>query len=481
MQTPAAPVVLKKFLQLPYEELEAMNLEAAQAAASLPAAELEKKHRAYLQKEKRLKAVTLCFSDNEGRFHMLDYDKQFFLRAADNLTFDGSSIRGFSAQKESDLRLGIDWGSVFWLPSDVFGPGKVIIFSTVLNRDKTLYESDFRARLAGLAREMKKSRGLSAELAAEVEGFVVNGLNAEQNYDQTRGFDLISTGGYYHSLPLDRLKMFIDAAAEAQRAMGFRNEKDHPEVAPSQFELNFSHADVVRACDMIQLYKLVCRQVAANMGMTATFLPKPVAGVNGSGMHLNISFFKDGRNIFHDKKGEDGLSSAAWDAVSRLLNHAQELSLMLNPSVNAYRRLDPHFEAPNQIKVSSVDRGSMIRIPAGNERSARLEIRSVGPDANPYLAAYALLHTMLKGEPLTKDESKRDRVRYLPGNIYDAIRIFRGSDFIKAAMGAASHEKYLGHKQAAADRSPKELGTIVKSAEVLFHHEVTNQMLWHKF
>ena len=149
MQTPAAPVVLKKFLQLPYEELEALNLEAAQAAASLPAAELEKKHRAYLLKEKRLKAVTLCFSDIEGRFHMLDYDKQFFLRAADNLTFDGSSIRGFSAQKESDLRLGIDWGSVFWLPSDVFGPGKVIIFSTVLNRDKTLYESaspDWRAK-----------------------------------------------------------------------------------------------------------------------------------------------------------------------------------------------------------------------------------------------------------------------------------------------------------------------------------------------
>lgn len=478
---PANGVILKNFLEIPYDELEAMNLEAGEESESLSPAELESKYRAYLQKEKRIKAVTLCFSDIEGRFHMLDYDKQYFLNAGGNLTFDGSSIRGFSAQKESDLRLGIDWGSIFWLPSDVFGPGKVILFATVLNRDKSLYESDFRAHLAELAKELKKTRGITANVAGEVEGFIVNGLNAEQSYDKVTGFSLISTGGYFHSLPLDRLKIFIDTAAEAQRAMGFRNEKDHPEVAPSQFELNFSYANAVRACDMIQLYKLVCRQVAANMGMTATFLPKPISGVNGSGMHLNLSFFKGGKNIFHDKKGEDGLSSAAWDAISRILNHAQELSLILNSSVNAYRRLDPRFEAPNQIKVSSVDRGAMIRIPAGNENSARIELRSVGPDANPYLAIYALLRAAVGGKPLTKDESKRDRVRFLPGNIHDAIRIFRGSEFIRTVMGAASHEKYVSHKQAAADRSPKELGSIVKSAEVLFHHEVTNQMLWHKF
>jgi len=475
------PVALKNFLEIPYDELESMNLGAAEAAENMPAARLEKKYRAYLQKEKRLKAVTLCFTDIEGRFHMLDYDKQFFLRAADNLTFDGSSIRGFSAQKESDLRLGIDWGSIFWLPSDVFGPGKIILFATVLNRDKTPYESDFRARLSAMAAELKRERGLSAAIAAEVEGFLVNGLNAEQAYNKETGFSLISTGGYFHSLPLDRLKMFIDTAAEAQRAMGFKNEKDHPEVAPSQFEMNFSYAGVVRACDMVQLYKLVCRQVAANMGMTATFLPKPISGVNGSGMHINISFFRNGKNIFYDKKGEDGLSATAWDFISRILNHAQELSLILNSSVNAYRRLDPHFEAPNQIKVSSVDRGAMIRIPAGNETSARIEVRSVGPDANPYLSIYALLGAGLGGKPLTKDESKRDRVRFLPGNIYDAIRLFRGSDFVRELMGGASHEKYVSHKQAAADRSPKELGAIVKSSEVLFHHDVTNQMLWHKF
>lgn len=472
---------LKNFLEIPYDELEAMNLEAADNAETLSQSELAAKYRAYLKKEKFLKAVTLCFSDIEGRFHMLDYDKQFFLRDSDNLTFDGSSIRGFSEQRESDLRLGVDWSSIFWLPADVFGPGKVIFFATVLNRDKTPYESDFRARLAALAAELKAKQGITAHMAAEVEGFLVNGVNAEQTYRKEVGFNLISTGGYFHSLPLDLLKKFIDAAAEAQRAMGFRNEKDHPEVAPSQFELNFSHATVVRACDMIQLYKLLCRQVAASMGMTATFLPKPIAGVNGSGMHLNLSLMKNGKNLYYGKTGEDGLSPLAWDAIARILNHGPELSLVLNASVNAYRRLDPHFEAPNQIKVSSVDRGAMIRIPAGNENSARIEIRSVGPDANPYLALYALLKTALDGKPLTKDETKRDRVRYLPGNIYDAIRIFRASEFMKSILGAAPHEKYAAFKQAAADRSPKELGTIVKSSEVLFHHEVTDQMLWHKF
>ncbi len=123
--------------------------------------------------------------------------------------------------------------------------------------------------------------------------------------------------------------------------MGFKNEKDHPEVAPSQFEMNFSYAEVVRAADNVQLYKLICRQVARNMGLTATFLPKPFTGINGSGMHTNFSLSKNGKNIFHDAKGKEGLSKAAWDIVLRLLNHAPEICLVLNSSVNSYRRLDP--------------------------------------------------------------------------------------------------------------------------------------------
>lgn len=475
------PAGLKNFLELPYDVLEEMNTKARERAEKESPEKLEKEYRAYLEKEKRVKAVTLCFSDIEGRFHMLDYDKRFLLDSAENLTFDGSSIRGFSALHESDLRLGVDWTSIRFLPSDVFGPGKIVMFANVLNRDRSPYESDFRGRLKAYAEGLKKKHGIVAHAATEIEGFVVDGVNAEHHYREEDEFRLIASGGYYHSLPMDRLKIFIDASAEAQRAMAFQNEKDHPEVAPSQFELNFSYTDVLRACDQIQLYKLICRQVAANMGMTATFLPKPKANINGSGMHLNLSFAKLGKNIFYEKNGEDGLSILAWDVISKILNHAPELSLILNSSVNAYRRLDPHFEAPNQIKVSSVDRGSMIRIPAGNEKTARIEIRSVAPDANPYLVLFAILKTAYDGEMLKKDENKRERLRYLPGNINDAIKLFKGSDFITRILGETCKEKYVAYKQSVADRSPKELGKVVKKSEVVYHHEVTNQMLWNMF
>jgi glutamine synthetase len=248
--------------------------------------------------------------------------------------------------------LQIDWTSLFWLPADIFGPGKVIMFANVLNREGSQYESDFRGLLQQYLKELKQKEGWTAYASAEVEGIVVEGLNAEQRFDERTGFQLISTGGYFHSLPGDPLRQFIDASAEVQRAMGFKNEKDHPEVAPSQFEMNFSYTEALRTADFVQLYKLICRQVAQKMGMTATFLPKPLMGINGSGMHTNVSLAKNGKNAFYERNGEEHLSLLAWDFISRILNHAPEMCLVLNASVNAYRRLDPHFEAPNQIKVS---------------------------------------------------------------------------------------------------------------------------------
>ena len=474
-------VPLKDFLEIPYVQLEEMNLAAGEKAETATQAELEKEYTAYLRKEKRIKAVTLCFTDIEGTLHMLDYDKKYLLDSLSNLTFDGSSVKGFTPQHESDLRLEIDWSSIRHLPSDIFGPGKIIFFASVLDKNRKPYHADFRGRLRQLADELKNKHGYTACAAAEIEGFIVDGLNAEQNFDQAKGFSLISQGGYYHSLPMDRLRVFIDNAAEAQRAMGFKNEKDHPEVAPSQFEMNFSYAEVVRAADTIQLYKLVCRQVARNLGMTATFLPKPFVGINGSGMHTNFSIVKNGKNIFFDSKGQDGMSKLAWDFISRLLNHAPEICLILNPSVNSYRRLDPHYEAPNQIKVSAVDRGSMIRIPMGNEKSARIELRSVAPDANPYLVLFTMLKVGLGGDPLVKDEAKRDRVRFLPDNMYDALSLFKSSKFMAEILGEEGKDKFAQFKQAAAERSPKSLGTTIKSSEVWYHHEITNQFLWNNF
>jgi glutamine synthetase len=472
---------LRNFLAIPYDELEEMNLKAKeQRLKRVSPGKIQEDRLKYLTDEKRIKALTVLFSDLEGRLHMLDYDKKFLLKSFDNLTFDGSSIRGFTAQRESDLRLGIDWSAFYWGPADVFGPGKVLVFGNVIDKGGEPYAADIRGILKTFADELHAKKGYTLNAANEIEGFIFQGKDAERTYNQTGKFEYVNTGGYYHSLPGDPLREFIDTSAEVQRAMGFQNEKDHPEVAPSQFEINYSYGEVVAAADQIQLYKLICRQVATNMGLTASFLPKPVVGVNGSGMHTNVSISKGGKNLFWDPKGEEKLSKFGWEFLDRILTHGNDICLMLNASVNAYRRLDPHFEAPNQLKASAVDRGSMIRIPIGNEKSMRVEVRSVSPDANPYMVMYSIFKTGLDGET-AKIKNLRQAERYLPDNIYDAIDNFRKAKWTSEILGEDVKGRYADLKQASADRCPRLLGTFVKAQEVQYHHDVYNQFLWNLF
>src|SRR5450432_2193787 len=469
---------LRDFLEITYEELEALNLEAKEKRLNRTSPDsLREERLKYLSGEKRIKAVTVCFSDLEGRMHMLDYDKKFLIKSVDNLTFDGSSIRGFSQQAESDLRLAIDWSAFYWLPADYFGPGKVLAFGEVLERDGMPYSADMRSVLKHYAAELFARDGTVCNAANEIEGFLFAGRSAEQHFVETGQLDYVTTGGYYHSLPGDPLRSFIDTAAEIQRALGFANEKDHPEVAPSQFEINYSYTEVGIAADQVMLYKLICRQVAHQQGMTASFLPKPITGVNGSGMHTNISVSRGKTNVFYDASGKEGISKFAWSFINRILTNALDICLILNPSVNAYRRLDPHFEAPNQIKASAIDRGSMVRIPIGNEKSARVEVRSIAPDANPYLTLYALLKTGLEAT----EADKIDPDAILPDNIYDAISHFQNSSYTADILTADVQEKYAGLKMISADRCPRLLGTKIKQAEFQFHHEVYSQHLWNQF
>jgi glutamine synthetase len=472
---------LREFLALPYGELEELNLKAKEQRKNRVAPhKIQEERLKYLTDEKRIKAVTVLFSDLEGRLHMLDYDKKFLMKSWDNLTFDGSSIRGFTAQRESDLRLAMDWGAFYWAPADVFGSGKVLVFGQVIDKDGSSYSADIRGVLKGYADELHKREGYTLNAANEIEGFLFNGKDAESRYNETGKFEYVNTGGYYHSLPGDPLRTFIDTCAEVQRAMGFQNEKDHPEVAPSQFEINYGYGEVVAAADQIQLYKLICRQVATRIGLTASFLPKPVVGVNGSGMHTNVSVSKGSKNMFWDPKGDEKLSKFGWAFLDRILTHGNDLCLLLNASVNAYRRLDPHFEAPNQIKASPVDRGSMIRIPIGNEKSMRVEVRSVSPDASPYMVMLSIFKTGLDGET-AKIKNLRQAERYLPDNIYSALQDFRKAEWTTKLLGEDVKNRYAELKQASADRCPRLLGTFVKTPEVQYHHEVYNQFLWNLF
>src|SRR6202051_4317733 len=208
---------LRNFLALTYDELEELNLKAKdQRNKRVAAHQVQEDRLKYLSDEKRIKAITVLFSDLEGRLHMLDYDKKFLVKSWDNLTFDGSSIRGFTAQRESDLRLGIDWASFYWGPADVFGSGKVLVFGEVIDKDGSPYSADIRGVLKGYAAELHKKQGYTLNAANEIEGFLFKGENAERHYHETGKFEYVNTGGYYHSLPGDPLRSFIDTPAEGQ-------------------------------------------------------------------------------------------------------------------------------------------------------------------------------------------------------------------------------------------------------------------------
>src|SRR5438270_3306717 len=234
---------LRNFLALSYDELEQLNLSAKEQRKNRVAThKIQEERIKYLTDEKRIKAVTVLFSDLEGRLHMLDYDKKFLINSWDNLTFDGSSIRGFTAQRESDLRLSMDWGSFYWAPADVFGSGKVLVFGEVIDKDGSPYSADIRGRLKSFAGEMHQKEGYTLNAANEIEGFLFQGSDAERRYNETGKFDYVNTGGYYHSLPGDPLRTFIDSTAEVQRAMGFQNENAQPVAAPSQREIQHRYA-----------------------------------------------------------------------------------------------------------------------------------------------------------------------------------------------------------------------------------------------
>src|SRR4051794_22409790 len=216
---------LQNRLSLPYAELEELNLKAKeQRRKRVSTGQIQEERLKYLTDNSGVKAVTLLFSDLEGRLHMLDYDKKFLVKSWDNLTFDGSSIRGFTAQRESDLRLGIDWSAFYWGPADVFGPGKILVFGEVIDKGGEPYAADIRSVLKTFSGGLHKKNGYTLNAANEIEGFLFEGADAERNYHETGKFEYVNTGGYYHSLPGDPLRTFIDTTAEVQRAMGFQNE-----------------------------------------------------------------------------------------------------------------------------------------------------------------------------------------------------------------------------------------------------------------
>ena len=267
--------------------------------------------------------------------------------------------------------------------------------------------------------------------------------------------------------------------------MGFQNEKDHPEVAPSQFEMNFSYAEANIAADQVQLYKLLARQVAAQMGLTASFLPKPVAGVNGNGMHTNLSLSSKGREPVL-REGRQGGPRAPWPGTSsqRILTNAQELCLILNPSVNAYRRLDPHFEAPNQIKVSRHRPRLHDPHPPGQRASRRAWKCARWPRTpTPTCNLYGILRTGLEGPAGETEDSHQAPPHPLPARQHPGrhpplqeLQVPGGRSWARTCTPSTPSSS-----SSRPSAAPRPWARMVKACEIQFHHEVTNQYLWSQF
>ncbi|MFT8328881.1 MAG: type I glutamate--ammonia ligase [Oenococcus oeni] len=330
----------------------------------------------------------------------------------DNLLFDGSSIDGFVRIEESDMYLYPDLDTFRILPDSMTGEhdGKVaMIVANVYTSDRLPFEGDPRNNLIRVLAEMRKDGFSDFNVGTEPEFFLF-----KLGEDGKPTMKLNDNGGYFDLAPLDLGEHVRREIVLTLEKMGFEVEAAHHEVAPGQHEVDFRYADAVTAADHIQLFKLIVKTVARKYGYYATFMPKPIAGINGNGMHTNMSLSKDGNNAFDDPTDKLGLSKVAYHFLGGLLDHAQNFVAITNPTVNSFKRLTPGFEAPVYIAWSASNRSPMVRVPASRGASTRLELRMVDPTANPYLAFAVVLNSGLDGvEKETTPEHSVDRNIFL--------------------------------------------------------------------
>ena len=324
--------------------------------------------------------------------------------------------------------------------------GKVArLICDIYNPDGTPFAGDPRGNLKRNLKNMKALGFTSFNLGPEPEFFL---FKLDENGEIT--MDLNDKGGYFDFSPTDLGENCRrDIVLELEK-MGFEVEASHHETAPGQHEIDFKYADVVEACDNIQTFKLVVKTIARKHGLHATFMAKPMYGIAGSGMHCNMSLFKGNKNVFFDEDGEMQLSEIAYQFMAGLLEHARAFTAVCNPTVNSYKRLVPGFEAPVYVAWSGHNRSPLIRIPEARGLSTRLELRSVDPTANPYLAMAVLLEAGLDGirRELTPppavdrniyvirmEEREAAQIYDLPSTIHNAIKALRKDPVMIEALG----------------------------------------------
>ena len=410
-------------------------------------------------KANNVKYVRLQFTDMLGVVKNVEIPARNLERAlANEIMFDGSSIQGFVRIDEADMYLYPDLSTWLILEWEQVPEGKVArLICDVYTTDHVPFEGDPRYILK---KNLDKMRELGYEkfnVGVEPEFFL---FKLDEYGKPTMEFS--DLGGYFDLAPIDGSEdVRRDIVLELEK-MGFDMEVSHHEVAFGQHEINFHFDNALEACDNIQTFKIVVKNVARRHGYHATFMPKPIQGINGSGMHTNCSLSNNGENLFYDPKTENQLSATALKFIAGVMKYAQELALLTNPTINSYKRLVPGYEAPCYISWSDANRSTMVRIPASRGKGTRIEVRSVDPSANPYLAMSGLLASGLEGikhdlnslTPVKKNlfkmsdaERKRLGIKNLPESLKEAIESFSNSSLMKEIVGDFLYAKLIEAKQ----------------------------------
>ncbi len=397
-----------------------------------------------IAKEKDVKFIRLWFADITGQMKGFTITREELEGALKNgMGFDGSSIKGFARIDESDMIAMPDTSTFTILPYRPKEKAVAGMLCDILNPDRTPYQGDSRFILKKVLKRAK-DKGYTFNIGPELEFFIFkNELTTE----------ILDEGGYFDITTLDAGNEVRREIILTLEKMGIHVEYSHHEVAPSQHEIDLRYTDALSMADIVMVYRMVVKEIAQKHNLYATFMPKPIYGINGSGMHTHQSLFKGSANAFFDSKDKYYLSKDGKSYIAGILKHASEITLVCNQWVNSYKRLVPGYEAPVYICWARRNRSALVRVPMyqpGKEKATRIEFRSPDPACNPYLAFACMLAAGLKGieekyplvEPLERDvyhltyeEMKELKVGCLPGSLIEAIEVAEAGNLLKETLG----------------------------------------------
>ncbi len=406
-------------------------------------------------KEEKVEFLKLQFCDINGQIKNLCLPVGQLDKVLNNeVMLDGSSIKGFRSIETSDMNLHPDLSTFTILPISTSAIHARLICD-VYNTDGTPFEGCPRSNLKRVMEKAKKM-GFEMNVGPEAEFFLFkrdeNGLPTTQTHDRA---------DYYDAAPDDMGESIRAQIVRTITQMGFEVEASHHEGAPGQHEIDFKYADALTSADNIITFRYAVKAIARANGYHATFMPKPIAGINGSGMHCNLSLFENGKNIFYDPKRAHQLSETALYAIGGLLEHVKHFTAITNPTINSYKRLVPGYEAPVYLAWSLANRSALIRVPAKRGNATRVELRSPDPACNPYLAMAVMLEAILDGiqkkikPPLDIDkniyamdakERKRNKIETLPGSLHEALMLMKKCNIVKSALGEHIFKEFMQSK-----------------------------------